>query len=200
MTIAQTDSTAGGVRPSRYDSVSMTLHWLIALVVILNIALGLYMGDLPRTDPMKFTIMQLHFSFGLTVLILSVLRVVWRLMHKVPGLPAGMSAPERWAAKGMHFAFYVLILALPLSGWAILSASPRGPAIPYFGMFHWPAIWFLSDLDIASKKAIVHTIGDTHEFLAWTMIVLVPIHVLAALFHQHVRKDGALARMLPWGK
>ena len=197
MTIAQTTSSTG---PSRYDSVAMTLHWLIALTVILNIALGLYMGELPRTDPMKFTILQLHFSVGLTVLILSVLRVAWRLMNKVPPLPANMSTLERWLAKGMHLAFYILILALPLTGWAILSASPRGGPIPYFGLFNWPHIWFLSNMDMAGKKAIIGSIAETHETLAWIMIVLVPIHILAALYHQHVRKDGVLARMLPWGK
>ena len=83
----------------RYGSVAMTFHWIIAILVIVNIGFGLYMGDLPRTDPNKFMIVQLHKSIGLTVLILSIARLGWRLMNPVPPLPLGMNPVLRLGAR-----------------------------------------------------------------------------------------------------
>ena len=183
----------------RYDNVAMTLHWLIAAAVLLNIGLGLYMGDLPRTDPMKFEIIQLHKSVGLTVLLLSVLRVIWRLMHPVPPLPAGMNPTLKFVARGTHVLLYLLILALPLTGWMMVSTSPRGGAIPFFGLFDWPAIGPLAAMALSDKKALVEVFAETHETLAWIMIALVPLHVAGALYHQFVRRDGGLMRMFPGG-
>src|SRR5580698_8053628 len=110
----------------RYGNVAMSFHWIIALLVIANICAGLYMGELPRSDPNKFMIFQTHKSIGLTVLVLSVLRVIWRLINPVPPLPAGMSAPLRYVAHISHFVLYFLIVFIPLTGWIMVSASPLG--------------------------------------------------------------------------
>lgn len=182
---------------TRYDSVAMTLHWLIALAVLLNIGLGLYMGDLPRSDPMKFQIVQLHKSIGLTVLILSLLRVAWRLTHTIPALPSEMGAAMKALARTAQVLLYVLMIILPLTGWLMVSSSPLGLPTSYFGLFDWPHIWFLADMARESKKELVEVFEESHELLAWIAIGLIGLHVVGALYHQHVRRDGVLKSMLP---
>ena len=181
----------------RYGSVAMTLHWLIAILLICNIALGLYFADLPHSDPNKFWLTQTHKSIGLTVLVLSIARVAWRLMNPVPPLPRGMGLPLRILARGTHVLLYVLIIAIPLSGWALVSSSPLGLPTMYFGLFQWPHIPFLADLALAQKKMLRENFALIHVVLAWSAIVLIPIHVAGALFHHFLRGDDVLRRMLP---
>ena len=181
----------------RYSNVAITLHWLIALGIIVNIALGLYFADLPRSDPDKFFLTQTHKSIGLTILVLSLIRVAWRLMNPVPPLPASMSAVTKFAAHATHFLLYLLIIAIPLSGWLLVSSSPLGLPTMYFGWFAWPQLPYFSDLPRAAKKIWVHEFGTVHVYLAWSAIVLVTIHVVAALYHQFIRRDIVLGRMLP---
>ncbi|MEJ0044450.1 MAG: cytochrome b [Rhizomicrobium sp.] len=125
-------------RPLRYNTVAMSFHWIIAALLIANIALGLYMGGLPRSDPSKFMIIQTHKSIGLTVLVLSLLRLGWRLVNRVPHLPLGMHPVVAGLARFTHVFFYVLIIAIPLSGWLMVSASPLGNGTNYFGLFVCP--------------------------------------------------------------
>jgi len=182
---------------ARYGSVAMTLHWLIALAVVVNICLGLYMADLPRDDPDLFAIVQFHKSVGLTVLVLSLARLGWRLVNPIPPLPTTMSPPLRFAAHATHFLLYLLIIIIPLSGWALASASPLGLPTNYFGLFHWPHIPFLADLPRAQKGPLRHEFGLVHKYLAWSAIALVAIHVCGALYHQILRGDDVVKRMLP---
>ncbi len=124
---------------ARYGSVAMTLHWLIAGALILNVCLGLYMSEiLPDGDPSRLAILQLHKSVGLTVLALSVARLGWRLRNPVPPLPASMPAWLRIWARATHYLLYFLIIAIPLSGWLLASSSRAGTSTFYFGLFHWP--------------------------------------------------------------
>ncbi|MGC9954418.1 MAG: cytochrome b [Rhizomicrobium sp.] len=181
----------------RYGSVAMSLHWLIAALVITNISLGLYMGDLPRGDPNQFTIIQIHKSIGLTVLVLSVIVIVWRLMNPPPPLPVGMSPALRLAARTTLVLLYVLIVTIPLSGWIMVSASPLGNPTPYFFLFGWPNLPFFSGMTRAAVHPYHEFYTTIHVWLAWSAIVLVPIHVLAALYHQFILRDRLLARMVP---
>jgi cytochrome b561 len=181
----------------RYSNVAITLHWLIALGIIVNIALGLYFADLPRSDPNKFFLTQTHKSIGLTILVLSLIRVAWRLMNPVPPLPASMSPTMRFAAHATHFLLYFLIIAIPLSGWLLVSSSPLGLPTMYFGWFAWPELPYFSDLPRAAKKIWVGKFDAVHIYLAWSAIVLVTIHIVAALYHQFIRRDVVLGRMLP---
>jgi cytochrome b561 len=181
----------------RYGSVAMSLHWLIALLVIANICFGLYMGELPRSDPSKFTIVQIHKSIGLSVLVLSLARVVWRLINPVPALPRGMNPVLRFAAHASHFVLYFLIVFIPLTGWIMVSASPLGNGTLYFGLFTWPNLPFFAGMTRADLHPYHELFGNAHVFLAWSAIVLVPLHVLAALYHQFLRRDDVLKRMLP---
>ena len=181
----------------RYGSVAMTFHWVIAVLVIANIAFGLYMGDLPRTDPNKFMIVQLHKSIGLTVLILSLARLGWRLMNTIPPLPLGMNPVLRLAARASHYLFYFLIVFIPLSGYVMVSASALGNGTLYFGLFTWPNLPIFAGMTREALHPLHETLVTTHVLLAWSAIVLLPIHILAALYHQFVRGDDVLRRMIP---
>jgi len=181
----------------RYGSVAMTLHWLIAAAVLVNLCLGLYMADLPRSDPYRFILFQTHKSIGLTVLVLSLLRLGWRLMNPVPPLPRGMNPVLRIVSRFSHILLYFLIVAIPLAGWALVSSSPLGLPTPYFGLFSWPNIPMLANLPRANKIQNLHFFEDTHSLLAFTMIGLLALHVTGALYHQFVRRDDVLRRMTP---
>lgn len=180
-----------------YGGVAITLHWLIAIAIIANIVLGLYFADLPRSDPDKFILTQTHKSIGLTVLVLSLIRVAWRLVNPVPPLPRSMSPALRFSSRTIQVLLYVLIVLIPLAGWAMVSASPLGLPTRYFGWFEWPQIPWLAELPRAAKRSLSREFGEAHVILAWSAIVLVPIHITAALYHQFVRRDDVLARMLP---
>jgi cytochrome b561 len=181
----------------RYGNVAMTFHWVIALLVIANIGLGLYMGDLPRSDPMKFTIFQIHKSIGLTVLVLSILRVLWRFVNPIPPLPAGMNPALKFGAHAAHFLLYFLIVFIPLTGYIMVSASPLGNGTSYFGLFDWPNLPLFTGMTREQLHPIHETWEDIHVYLAWSAIVLIPIHILAALYHGMIRRDGVLSRMVP---
>jgi cytochrome b561 len=181
----------------RYGSVAMGLHWIIAALVLVNLCLGLYMADLPRSDTSRFMLFQLHKSFGLTVLTLSILRLGWRLMNPIPPLPRGLHPVLRLGAHASHFLLYFLIIAIPLAGWAMVSSSSLGLPTPYFGLFAWPNISFLARLPPATKAANLDLFKDVHSWLAFGAIALVTIHVVAALYHQFIRRDDVLRRMVP---
>jgi cytochrome b561 len=179
----------------RYGNVAMSFHWIIALLVIANICAGLYMGELPRSDPNKFIIFQTHKSIGLTVLVLSVLRLLWRLVNPVPPLPAGMNTVLRFGAHASHFALYFLIVFIPLTGYLLVSASPLGNGTLYFGLFDWPNLPFFTGMTREQLHPIHENFETAHVILAWSAIVLVPIHICAALYHYFFRHDGVLQRM-----
>ena len=175
----------------------MTLHWIIAALVLVNLSLGLYMADLPRSDVNRYMLFQLHKSFGLTVLVLSLARLGWRLMNPVPPAPRGLHPLLRLGARGAHVLLYVLIVAIPLAGWAMVSSSSLGLPTPYFFLFSWPNISFLANVPSVGKAENFEFFKATHAFLADSAIVLIALHVLAALYHQFLRHDDVLRRMVP---
>ena len=181
----------------RYGSVAMTLHWLIAASVLVNLCLGLYMADLPRSDTSRFILFQTHKSIGLTVLVLSLVRVGWRLINPIPPLPRGMNPALRFGAQATHVLLYFLIVAVPLAGWAMVSSSSLGLSTPYFGLFSWPNISFLTDLPHATKVQSFGLFKTTHTLLAYLMIGLFVLHLFGALYHQFLRRDDVLRRMIP---
>jgi cytochrome b561 len=133
----------------------------------------------------------------LTVLVLSLLRLGWRLMNPVPPLPRGMNPVLRIVSRFSHILLYFLIVAIPLAGRALVSSSPLGLPTPYFGLFSWPNIPMLANLPRAIKIQNLHFFEDTHSLLAFTMIGLLALHVTGALYHQFVRRDDVLRRMTP---
>ncbi|HLY07007.1 MAG TPA: cytochrome b [Rhizomicrobium sp.] len=186
--------------PSRYGAVAMMLHWLIAVLLLVNIAIGLYVAEvMADSDPMHGAVLQFHKSIGLTVLALSVLRVVWRVVNPAPPLPQAMARGTRVFAHVSHFFLYVLILIIPLTGWLMVSASRSGAPTNYFGLLHWPNLPFFADLALPEKRALHHDFNAAHLYLALSALVLVPIHVAAAFYHRG-REDDVLSRMVPWSK
>jgi cytochrome b561 len=180
--------------PTRYGTVAMLLHWLIAIMIVSLLIVGTYMHDLPREDPSKFFLYQMHKSFGITVLVLTVVRIVWRLMHPVPALPAGMPAWQRWGAHISHFGMYALMLAIPLSGWAIASSSSSGVPTLWFGLFEVP------HLPVGTDHDTHEFYEEMHDLLGKLMIGLLIVHVAAALKHHFVDRDTVFTRMLPFTK
>lgn len=201
MTVTQGsfNSSARAAGRTRYDGVAMALHWLIALAVFLNIGVGLYMGDLPREDLMKPVFFGLHMSVGLSVLVLAVVRIAWRLRHSIPALPADMPPWQKALARTVEFLLYVLTVAIPLAGWLMVSTGPHGHGVNYFGLFNWPAIGPMANIAAENAHAVHETLETTHVILAWTLAGLAALHILAAVYHQRIRRDSVLKTMLPFG-
>ena len=183
---------------ARYTGVAIALHWVIALLALGQVAGGLYMHDLPDGSAEKVWLYQAHKSFGITILVLTLFRLFWRMTHPVPALPAAMSGPEKFLAHGAHIAFYVLLIGIPLVGWALVSASPFANSVQtyLFGVIHLPHLPFFDGVE--NRKDLAHSIAEVHEYLAFAMLGLVGLHVAAALKHQYVNRDGVLGRMLPF--
>jgi cytochrome b561 len=180
----------------RYGTVAMTLHWLIALLAIGNLCSGLAFADImAHSNPWRFTIIQMHKSVGLTILVLSVLRLSWRLVNPVPPSPRGISPVLKFLERLTHYLFYFLIIAIPLAGWLMVSASPSGIPTMYFGLFQWPALPFFDGLTRPERAHYTHTFAAAHAYLAFFTIALIVLHVGAALYHHYIRRDGVLRRM-----
>jgi len=184
----------------RYGAVAMTLHWLLAAAILFMLWLGLFMTSLEDSDPRTFPLFQVHKSIGLTILILSVARLLWRLANPAPPPPAHSPRWERIAARAVHALFYVLMIAVPLMGWATVSSAPLAVPTQWFGLFEWPHIPVLADLPRAQKRLIEPSLAGTHGALAFSMLVLAGLHAAAALKHHFRDRDDVLKRMLPWTK
>ncbi len=196
-----------GVRRSRYSMVAILLHWLIAAMLLLNIPLAWWMtGNLANPDEQArvFAAYQLHKSIGLTVLVLTLLRLLWRLFHKPPPLPAHMAKWERVAARLAHVLLYVLMLAIPLTGWIYVSAGWNSAmnipfAIPtlWFGQFEWPHIASIASMPDAGRALTAERSMAAHEWLANGALALTALHAAAAIKHHLIDRDDVLASMLP---
>lgn len=185
--------------PKTYGAVAKLLHWLIALLIIGMLAAGKYMTDL-EIGQERFDLTQLHKSIGLTILGLTVLRILWRLINRQPALPEGMNGLERFAAKATHLAFYLLMVAIPLSGWALASASKYNIPTVYFGTVEVPHLPYISTLPRDEKKDAEDIAADAHELLGNAMILLLLLHIAAALKHHFWNRDDVLTRMLPFSR
>ena len=168
----------------RYTLVARILHWAIAALILLNLWLGFFHDSLPK----DWQVMPVHKSVGLTVLALTIVRIVWRLTHRPLALPATIPQWERTAAGITHFLFYALMLILPLSGWIMTSAGTR--PLNWFFLFDVPKF------AVAKGDAIVGLSGGAHELLPWLWVALIALHIGAALRHHFMLKDGVLRRML----
>ena len=182
--------------PTRYSAVAMTLHWLIAALIMLDFALALSFGYFNPGDALYFSFAYAqHMSVGMLVLALSVLRLVWRLMHRFPPLPADMGTAARWLAKGAHALLYAFMLGAPLSGWAVLSARLSPPL--FLGSVHWPGVPFVMDMSHDQRTVIHDLMLPGHIWMSYIGMGLVAVHLLAGLYHHYYRRDDVLRRMLP---
>lgn len=170
-----------------YTRTAIALHWLIAVLVFCGWGLGQYMHDLPAS-PTKVELVSWHKWIGVTVFLLALARGAWRATHVPPPLPASTPPWQARAARASHLLFYVLLLAMPLSGW--LMSSAKGFQTVWFGLVPIPDL-------LDKNKALGELLADVHESLAWTLAALVALHVVAALKHHFVDHDVVLRRMLP---
>ena len=181
---------------ARYHVGAIILHWLMAVLILGNLVLGLLLEGIP--DDQKFQFYQLHKSLGISVLVLAVLRVVWRFMFPAPAMLATLKSWEVWAVKITHFLFYGLMVGIPFSGWALVSASPRKIPTILFGVVPLPHLPFFDGIeDAEARKQLSHTIGEAHELLAFGLLALLALHIAAALRHHWILKDETILRMTP---
>jgi len=193
------------VPEARYTAVAIALHWVIAAAIVGNFALGLWMHeaiDAAQHPSRVVEAYQVHKSLGLTVLILSLFRLAWRLLHRPPPLPNSLSAGQKFIAGATHWLFYALMIALPLSGWLYVSTQWRDGAplnVPtlWFGLFEVPHLLGLDQATLDARQDLAAVTGETHELLAFGTMGLLLLHVGAALKHQFVDRDGILGRILP---
>jgi cytochrome b561 len=176
---------------SRYTPLAIALHWLLGLAILGMFAVGVFMTDLP-ISPLRLKLYNWHKWAGVTVLTLSVLRLLWRLTHRPPPLPQAIAqAMPTWQARAYHathLLMYVLFFAVPLIGWAYSSAA--GFPIVWFGQIPLPDL-------LAPDKALADMIKPLHELSAFALVGLASLHIAAALKHHWIDRDGLLSRMLP---
>jgi cytochrome b561 len=172
----------------RYSNFSLTLHWATAAFVAAQIVL-VALAD--RTEgPSAGELIGLHKSIGLTILVLTLIRLGVRVRHRAPALPFGTPVWQRILARGTHVGFYLLLIGMPLGGWAASSAAGRD--ISFFGLFNWPL------LPIGGGREVAGQFMDMHELGAKALYVLLALHVIGALKHHFVDRDDVLQRMLPF--
>jgi cytochrome b561 len=177
----------------RYHGVAMSLHWLIALCIIFNLIMGLLFDLIPR--PERIWWIQLHKSIGIVVLGLTCIRIFWRLTQGVPPEPASLKRWEVVASNAVHFLLYVLMFAIPFSGWLLVSSSPLHLPTFLFWTIPWPNLPFFEN--VSDLRAVSHQMRDLHKYLAYGMIALLGMHVGAALRHHWILKDEVIMRMTP---
>lgn len=169
----------------RYTAFTRLLHWLIALIIIGQIILAIVMENI--SAPIVRSLYSVHKSLGLTLLVLGIVFVIWRLFHKSPPLPNTVPTWQRIAARFVQFCLYCLIVIMPLSGWFMSTAAGYAPS--FWG-------WFTVAAPIAQSKAAAGFFSEVHEVCAWIMGILIIIHSLAALKHALIDKDSVLKQML----
>ena len=181
---------------NRYSTVAIILHWVIAGLILFNLYLALQFDGLRGLA--KFNAFQLHKSVGLTVLMLSLARLAWRLTHRPPPLPAEMPRWEKFGAQAAHWVLYGLMIGIPLTGWVVVSASPTNLPTVIFKTMPWPHLGFIHDLSMPLRRSLEDQVEQVHMLLGFGMGFLIILHVAAALKHQFLNRDEVLGHMLPF--
>ena len=182
----------------KYNNIAIILHWLIAIIIILQLGCGLWMTDAIKNEETRkvaYEFYKYHKSFGLLILILSLTRLIWRFYHKPPQMPKNMTKIEIFLANSTHIILYFLIIAIPFSGWLMTSSSSFGIATMFFGLFEWPQISFIAEL--SNKEELNKIFNISHALISRLLIFLLILHILAALKHQFINKDKLINRILP---
>lgn len=171
----------------RYAPSSIALHWAMLLLLAAVYACILLRENFPKGSDLREGLKTWHFMLGLTVLALVVVRIVARLMTTSPPITPEPPPWQTLLASLLHYALYAFMIAMPIAGWVILSAS--GKIIPFFGI-ELPAL-------VGPSKSLAEQVKELHETVATIGYFLIGLHALAALYHHYVRKDDTLRRMLP---
>jgi cytochrome b561 len=177
--------------PTRWGSVAQLLHWVIVVLIVTQFVLAYVSESLPL-GMAKLAMLARHKSWGITILGLALIRLVWRLVNRdAPGLPNTLKPWERVAAHVTHYGLYVLLFAMPLTGWAMSSA--RKYPVSWFNLVQLPDF-------VAPNRPLYDTLHTVHMYLSWALIAIAVLHIGAALKHHFVLKDDVLRRMLPFTK
>jgi cytochrome b561 len=170
-----------------YSGTAKSLHWLIVALLIAQFIFAWTMPHIGRNTPVT-TLISLHFTFGVIILAVAIVRLAWRLTHREPPPEDGLPPWQNLTAHVVHYLLYALLFVIPVLGW--MDASRRGMPVEMFGL-ELPKL-------LATGKPGWNWTGDVHGLLAtYVMLGLVALHVVAALYHQFIRHDGVLKRMLP---
>ncbi|MEY4761541.1 MAG: hypothetical protein RLZZ200_1397 [Pseudomonadota bacterium] len=169
----------------KYTSVARSLHWLMALAILGLLALGFTMHDLPFS-PRKLQLYAWHKWAGVSIFVLAWIRLAWRVTHRPPPFPATMPKPIQWLAHAGHAALYLLMFAIPLSGW--LMSSAKGFQTVWFGLLPLPDL-------VQRDRELGDVLQSLHAALNFALLATLAGHVAAALWHQYVARDGSLDRM-----
>jgi cytochrome b561 len=175
---------------ARWGHVAQFLHWLIVALIILQVILANIAEDLPL-GMKKLAMFARHKSVGITILGLAVIRLAWRWANPTPELPTTLKPYERALAGLTHGGLYILLFAMPLTGWMMTSA--RGFPVSWFGFFQLPDF-------VPKNDSLYNAMKETHDTLALALYAIVFLHVAAALKHHFMLKDDVLRRMLPFTK
>lgn len=170
---------------TRYSKGAIILHWLMALMIIGNLAGGFLHDFIPRGSPERALVMGLHASFGLTLIALTLVRLGWRLANPPPPLPTYFTGGERLLAKAAHLAFYAVMLALPVSGWLMAERNER------------PLLYFFA-VDVPKAgigKPLAEAFNEMHEILGWAMLALLALHIVGIIKHLVMDRDNLMPRM-----
>jgi len=182
---------ADGADIRRYDKVAITLHWLVALGVFILVGLGWYMVDIPKGGTSRSFFFNLHKSIGVTVGIIVLLRVIWRWNHMPPPLPPGT---QNWivnAAKLSHSLLYALLVLMPIARFVASNFTKYG--VTYFGLFKIGPLF-------AENRTLYELFQGIHHAASEVLVIVVAVHIAAALKHLLVDKDGVFFRILPGGR
>ncbi len=171
----------------RYGAVAQALHWLVFVLIVASFGIGLSMVELP-VSPQRIRYVALHKSVGLTIFLLTALRLLWRHLHPAPPLPESMPAWEKTASGAAHALLYVLVLAVPVSGWIMSSAL--GFPTRFFGLAQLPDL-------LDKNRELGEFLKQVHFLLNKALLALIALHVAAALKHHLLDRDAVLLRMLP---
>jgi cytochrome b561/polyisoprenoid-binding protein YceI len=183
-------------RQSRYATVAILLHWLIALAIALQVSLAWRFGD--AHTPLAFALLQLHKSIGISILVLSIVRLGWRLTNPPPPEPPGLARWEFVLSQIVHWGFYAIMIGMPLTGWLMVSASKTQIPTVLFWTVPWPDIPGIAGLAPATKHLAEQVGKNGHEVLAYGLYLLFVLHVAGALKHQLFERDRpVLSRMAP---
>lgn len=174
----------------RWGSAAKFFHWVIVLLIIGQFVLAFIADNLP-VGLQKLAVLARHKSFGITILALAALRLLWRAANRTPAMPATMASWERFGARAVHTLLYALLFAVPLAGW-IMSSAKNFP-VAWFGLFQLPDL-------VAPSEATFDIAHEAHEILAFTLGGVAILHMLAALKHHFVNRDAVLRRMLPFAR
>ncbi len=184
---------------ARYDDIAVGFHWLIALLIFGQLAVGKYMTSLPEADALRFGLTQWHKTFGILVLLLATLRLVWRFTHAPPPEPDSVPAWQRRAAHVAHLGLYALLFAVPLTGWILVSWSSFNVDTYLFDVIPWPHL--PTPAFVVDGQVSEHALHEWHEIAGNILILILLAHVGAALKHHFIDKDTVLRRMLPtWSR